>query len=181
MARSREADKRNQNTDEGFEQDPNSQEHDQSNSDEQNQNNSSNWRQLEEAKKKAEQDASTYKELAFASIAQLAGYDTSKGITKRLIAEYEGDPTPDAFLEFAKSEGLEPNSSTGMGNTGSRNPSELEQGMETLQNRSDNLRNTSTEGTSSTFHDELQKAQAEGRWSDVVALGVKQSIHRQMR
>ena len=179
MARSREADKRNETDDQEFQRQGDAQDSQGQDSTSDSGNNSSNWRQLEEAKKQAEEQAKSYKELAFASIAQLAGYDTSKGITKRLIAEYEGDPTPSAFLEFAKSEGLEPHmnpSSGGSDSGGSRAPSELEQGMETLQNRSDNLRNTSSEGTSSTFHDELSKAQSEGRWADVVALGVKQTI-----
>lgn len=189
MARSRDADKRNSNTGdddiryEGQANQPNQPDpDDSSDTDDTSAGNSSNWRQLEDAKKKADQEAARYKELAFASIAQLAGYDPSKGITKRLIAEYEGDPTPGAFAEFAKSEGLDPNASAGAGGnvnsqgTGSRQPSETEQGMETLQRQSDNLRGQSQEGTSSTFSDELQKAQSEGRWADVVALGVKQSI-----
>lgn len=137
---------------------------------------SQNWRQLEEKARKHEENEAKYKELAFSSIAQLAGYDPSKGITKRLISEYDGDPTPDAFARFAKNEGLEPQLQTG----GSGQSSELEQGMETLQERSDNLRNNSQEGTSSTYQDELRKAQEEGRWSDVISLGVKQQLSQQL-
>lgn len=102
-----------------------------------------------------------------------AGFDPTLGVVKRLAKEFDGDiGAADAFAEFATAEGLTPTAATTTmtdttpeGET-ARTKTDVEQQLDTLHGRADQLRTASTTTQPADLHTQIAELEAAGKWTE---------------
>lgn len=120
---------------------------------------------LEESRDQYRERAETVEQKAKRLLAKQAGFDPSKKVTQRLLADYDGDlEDPDAFASFAQEEGLEPQ----MG-TNTSNPAE--NFAHSQQQTAEQLTSASTAGSpQQSASDKIAEAAKNGNWTEVISL-----------
>ncbi|NIS14587.1 MAG: hypothetical protein GWN97_22450 [Thermoplasmata archaeon] len=129
-------------------------------------------KQLREAYERAQARIAELESQARSTAFEKAGLDPSKGIGKAVAALYDGDPSPDAIVEFAKTEfDWEP--------TGTQAQTDKERMVAQAQDRLDQVQAASSQVTApdeSTIDDQIATAESEGNWNAAMQLKMQKAL-----
>lgn len=120
-----------------------------------------NWRQLEQAKETAANEANKWRTTALKMAAEAAGFDVTKGITTALINQFEGDEINVAtFKAYAEEQGAIPHSVIQQ----QQAETQVVEDLDNLQNNADKVQQDlqQSQPTPKTVQEQIAEAQKTG-------------------